>query len=332
MRSSRFRYVPLLVAAVIVLAGVAYAAAAYLSVEGVSARSSSSGPSLEFVPEGAALVGYVDFQAVASSPLADTWSDALRDEERLGALEEIEESTSIDILNDVDSLTLAVGPGTGKPERWGIAARGVFDRERLLEKLSLGKDVVETANHSGTDVYTIKNGRNGGNGAQTTAMAQPDDSILLFGEPGYVRDMLDAGAGRKPSATAILSTWSYGGFEEETFWFAGKAPGFVEGLVGRSGDAATLRSFALTGRLESEMRLRARGEAIDAAKARELADVVRGLIAFGRLQQQGAELGKILESISVDLVDDQIDVSLLVSYESIRELIQQKGKASSAAQ
>jgi hypothetical protein len=325
MTSSRWSFAPVIVAAGIVVAGVAFAAAAYLGMEGVSAKSQASGPSLDFVPEGASLVGYVDFQAVASSPLADTWSDVLRDEERLGALEDIEEFTSVDLMNDVDSFTLAVGPGTEKPERWGMAVRGVFDRERLLEKLSMGKGAVETTNHAGTEVYAIRNG------SQTTAMAQPGDSILLFGEPGYVRDMLDAGAGRKPAATAILSTWGYGAFDEETFWFAGKAPGFVEGLVGRSPDAAALRSFAVTGRLAGDLQLRARGDAIDAAKARELADVVRGLIAFGRLQQQNAQLGKILESISVDSVDNRIDVSLLVPYESIRELMSQKSKASRAA-
>ncbi len=323
MSSSRWTFAPGIIAAGIVLAGVAFGAAAYFG-RGASPRSASSGPSLEFVPEAAAFVGYVDFDAVAASPLAETWSDTLREQGRFDDLEKIEEATSIDILNDVDSLTLAVGPGTGKPDHWGIAVQGAFDRERLIDKLSAGKGVVETSTHSGIDIYSIENG------TERTAIAQPEDSILLFGHPVYLREMLDAGAGRKPSAAATVSSWGYGGFEEETFWFAGASPEFLERLVGRSNDAATLRSFALTGRFDTDLLLRARGEAVDAAKARELADVVRGLVAFGRLREDSPELGRILESISIDLVDDELDVSLLVPYDSIRQLLEKKSNEAMA--
>jgi hypothetical protein len=246
----------------------------------------------------------------------------VREQDPFDGLEEIEDSTSIDLLTDVESLTLAVAPSTGN-ERWGVVLQGVFDRARLLAKLAEGKGPVETSTHSGTEVHSIRNG------TQSMAMAQPDDSVLLFGDSAYVRDMLDAGAGRKPSATAVLSRWGYGGFEEDTFWFAG-APRFLDGMMGRDKDAAALRSFAITGRFENDLVLRARGEAIDASKAGELADVVRGLVAFGRLQQDNAELGKILESISVEIVDQEIEVNLLVPYESIRELLNRKAGARSA--
>jgi hypothetical protein len=247
----------------------------------------------------------------------------MREQDPLGGLEEIEKSTSIDLLNDVDSLTLAMGPPAKEREPWGVVLQGVFDRERLLAKLAGGKGDVQTSTHSGTEIHSI------GNGRQSMALAQPDDSILLFGDFAYVLEMLDAGAGRKPSQTAIPSRWGYEGFEEETFWFAG-APRFLDGLVGRNKDAAALRSFAITGRFESDLVLRARGEAVDAAKARELADVVRGLVAFGRLQQDHAELGKILETVSVELTEQQIDVNLQVPYESIRELMNRKARAESA--
>jgi hypothetical protein len=324
MSSSRWTLAPGVAAAGIVAAGLAVGAAAYLGTEGVSAQSASSGPSLEFVPEGATLVGYVDLKAVASSPLAETLSDATRNQGQFGELETFEEATSIDVLDDVDSATLAVGPGAGKKERWGMVVQGVFGRARLLEKLAASKNVVETSTYEGTTVYSIQSG------TESTAMALPDDSILLFGEPSYVRDMLDAGAGRKPSATGIVSSLRYGGFEGETFWFAGAPPDFVHGLVGREKKASTLRSFAVTGRLDTDLVVRARAEAIDAAKAQELADVLRGLVAFGRLQQGDAGLGKILESISVDLVDDEIDVNLLVPYESIRELLDKKSREATA--
>ncbi len=334
MSSSRFRFAPGLVAGGIVVAGVAVGAAAYFGGKGVSAQNAMPGPSLEWVPAGATLVGYVDLESMASSPLADPLKEdleAIRERGHLGALEEIEESTSIDILNDVDSLTLAVGPGAGQPERWGIAIQGAFDRERLLEKLSGGRAVVETSTHSGIEIHRIQHG------SQPTAMAQPVDSILLFGEPAYVREMVDAGSGRKPSAAGNLAGFRFGDFQSETFWVAGEPPDFVHGLVGRGSDKASLRSFAVTGRLDTDVVLRARGEAVDAKTAQELADVVRGLVALGRLRDdadngspESEAFGKILESISVDLVDDEIDVSVLVPYDSIRQLLERKRKEPTA--
>ena len=324
MNSSRWTFASGVLAAGIVLAGVVIGAVAYFGAEGVSAQTGRMGPSLAFVPQGASLIGYVDLKSVASSPLAESWSQGARERTPFAALDEIEETTSIDILNDVDSLTLAIGPSTAKPERWGIAVEGAFDRGRLVEKLSTHKGDVETSSHSGTDLYLIRSG------TQTTAMAQPDDSTLLLGDPAYVREMLDAGSGVKPSATGNLEGWGYGDFQGETFWFAGTPPEVLHGLVGRGIEKASLRSFAVTGRLDTDLRLRARGQAVDAKTAQELADVVRGLVALGRLRQdpspEGAVLGKMMESISVELADEAIDVNLLVPYDSIRQLLESQRK------
>ena len=324
MNSSRWTFVSGILATGVVFAGVLVGAVAYFGGRGVSAQTGSGGPSLAFVPKGASLIGYVDLKSVASSPLAESWSESMRERTPFSALDELEESTGIDAMNDIDSLTLAIGPGTGKPERWGIAVEGVFDRDRLVEKLSTHKGGVETSSHAGTDIYLIRSG------TQSTAMAQPDDSTLILGDPAYVREMLDAGNGAKPSATGNLESWGYGGFEGETFWFAGTPPDFVHGLVGRGSEKASLRSFAVTGRLDTDLLLRARGQAVDSKTAQELADVVRGLVALGRLRQdstpQGAVLGKMMESVSVELVDEAIDVNLLVPYDSIRQLLESQRK------
>ncbi len=324
MSSSRWSFASGILATGIVFAGVAIGAIAYLAGEGVGAQSGSMGPALGFVPEGASLVGYVDLKSVASSPLAETWSEGVRERTPLEALDDIRESTGIDILSDVDSVTLAIGPGSGKSERWGIAVTGAFDRERLLEALSRRQSGVEPSTHGGTDLHVLKTG------TESTAMAFPDDSILLFGDVAYVREMLDAGSGRKPSGSESLARLGYGGFEGETFWIAGAPPEFVNGLVGRGSEKASLRSFAVTGRLETDLLLRARGRATDPKTAQELADVVRGLVALGRLRQdssaQGAILGKMAESVSVELADEAIDVNLMVPYDSIRQLLESQRK------
>lgn len=324
MNSSRWTFAAGVLATGIVVAGITIGAVAYVGGEGVSPRTGSVGPSLAFVPQGASLIGYVDLKSVASSPLADSWSDGIRERTPLTAFDEIRESTGIDVLNDVDTLTLAVGPGPGKPERWGIAVTGAFDRERLLEKVSHHPGGVETWTHEGTDLHVMKTG------AESTAMALPDDATLLLGDAAYLREMLDAGSGRKPSASGNLESWGYGDFQGEAFWLAGAPPEFVKGLVDRGGEKASLRSFAVTGRLEIDILLRARGKAKDPKTAQELADVVRGLVALGRLRQdssrESAILGKMAESVEVELAEEAIDVSLLVPYDSIRQLLDRQRK------
>jgi hypothetical protein len=325
MNSSRWTIVSGILATGIVLAGIVVGSVAYFGGEGVSARTGSMGPSLGFVPQGASLIGYVDLKSVASSPLAESWSETARERTPFAALDELEEATSIDVLNDVDSLTLAVGPGSEKPERWGIAVKGVFDRSRLVEKLSTHQSDVETETHAGTNLYLIRSG------AQPTVMAQPDDSTLLLGEPAFVREMLDAGAGAKPSASGSLEKWGYGDFQGESFWFAGTPPESIHGLVRRGGGMESLRSFALTGRLDTDLLLRARGEAVDSKTAQELADALRGVVALARLQQDSSPRGDVvtgmMESISVELADQRIDVSLALPYDSIRELLESHATA-----
>ncbi len=324
MNSSRWTFLSGILASGVVLAGVLVGAVAYFDARGASAQTGSGGPSLAFVPRGASLIGFVDLKSVASSPLAESWSEATREQTPFAALDELEESTGIDALNDIDSLTLALGPDSGKLERWGIAVKGVFDRDRLVEKISAHEGEVETSIHAGTDLYLIRGG------SKTTAMAQPDDSTLLIGDASYVREMLDSGTGAKPSAAGSLEAWGYGDFRGDAFWFAGTPPEAVQGLVGRGSANESLRSFAVTGRLDADLVLRARGQAVDSKKAQELADVLRGLIALGRLQQdsspRGAALGRVMESVSVQLADRLIDVNLTVPYDSIRELLESRGK------
>jgi hypothetical protein len=328
MNSSRWTRVSAVLAAGIVLAGVGVGAVAHLAGGGASARMGPPGPSLAFVPQGASLIGYVDLKSLASSPLAASWSDDVRERTPLAALDEFRASTGVDILNDVDALTFAVGPGPEKPARWGIAASGVFDRGSLLEKLSQHEGGVETSTYGGTEIQVVKRA------TESTAMALPDDATLLVGDAAYVREMLDAGSGQKPSASGSLESWGYGSFEGEAFWLVGSAPEFVNGFVGRGTDKASLRTFAVTGRLDTDLLLRARGKANDAKTAQELANVVRGFVALGRLRsdpsRESALLDKMAQSVSVELTEEVIDVNLMVPYDSIRELLSSQRKAANA--
>jgi hypothetical protein len=295
---------------------------------------------LDWMPETSGLVGHIDFKSVAASPLADAWSQEAWEAtspEDLGPVEEIRESTGVDLWNDVESLTFSVGaPSPSKPaatsdeagrklpfEAWGMAISGTFDADRLLEKARARDRTVSQETYGGKAVYRVD-----GKGEQDIAFAMASDSLLLLGSPDYIREMIDSGEGRKPSASRLVESWGYGKLEGDSFWIAGKPNGTVDSVLGGAGNGPALRSFALSGRLSTDLSVNARGKASDAEAAQKLADVLRGLIALGRLQQGGnPQMAALADAISIELAGDEIHVDLAVPYETIRALFDQRRKA-----
>jgi hypothetical protein len=65
----------------------------------------------------------------------------------------------------------------------------------------------------------------------------------------------------------------------------------------------------------------AKGKASDPAAAKKIADVVRGVIAMGSLQQQSSpEFQAVLDSVQIEVLDNEVQISLVVPYETLRRL------------
>ena len=65
----------------------------------------------------------------------------------------------------------------------------------------------------------------------------------------------------------------------------------------------------------------ARGKASDPVAAQKLADVVRGFVALGSMQQQSVpEMQAVLDSILIDVVENKVEISVEVPYETLRRL------------
>ena len=65
----------------------------------------------------------------------------------------------------------------------------------------------------------------------------------------------------------------------------------------------------------------ARGKASDPEAARKLADVVRGFIALGSLQQEPPpEFQAILDSVQIEVLENKVLVSVAFPYETLRRL------------
>ena len=72
----------------------------------------------------------------------------------------------------------------------------------------------------------------------------------------------------------------------------------------------------------------ARGRAADPESAQKLADVVRGFVALGSLQQQAKpEMQAVLDSVQIQILENTVEAYLVVPYETLRRLAQQEKEA-----
>lgn len=320
-------------AAGLVVTGLGIGAAAYFASTQVEAQSTGLPATLAYMPATTTVVGHIDFTSLMSSPLREKWEEKL---EGTG-FDEFREKTGLDPFNDLYGASFAIvtpkdasadaPPSMSIPERWGVAIHGAFDAELLLAKVRENA-TIETETYESTTIYRVTSNLDAESGDASSrsnpAFAFVGIDTLLFGEPEYLKEMLDAGAGRAPSAGAsIAERWGEGHFARDTFWVAASPEQGLGQVIPQAANFPPIQSFAFSGRLDTELALRAKGQAADSEAATKLADVVRGFVALGSLQKgENPDLGVILDSIRIEQVDNEVAVSLSVPYETLERLSQ----------
>ena len=330
MKKSRWT---LTFAAGLVVAGLGIGTAAYVASTRVEAQSTQLADTLAYMPATTTVVGYIDLTSLMNSPLREKWEEEIQGP----GLNEFREMTGLDPFNDLYSASFALAtakdaspsapPSMSIPERWGAAIHGSFDAELLLAKVRENASV-ETETYSSTTIYRATphldtDSEDAHNSSRShPAFAFVGLDMLLLGEPEYLKEMLDVGAGRAPSAGAsITERWGEGHFAQDTFWVAASPEQGFGQMIPQGANIPPIQSFAFSGRLDVELGLRARGQAADSEAATKLADVVRGFVALGSLQQgENPDLGAILDSVQIEQLDTEVAVSLSVPYETLERL------------
>lgn len=322
--------------ALVVGSGVGIGAIAHVTSGGEGAGSAvvGSAAALEWVPETATMVGQIDLTRLAESDLAGIWLEALPARDASESLGELRERTGIDPGKDVSQLTFSVveaGPSEAqaarddrRSQRWGVAMDGTFDRETIVRKMNEKAETTSEV-YEGITIHRVEAREDDG-----FAVAFPDASnLLLIGEPAHLRDMIAAGLGRTGSAASgpLMASWNGQGIEGETFWIVGRPAAGMSALLGNKEAPALppLQSFTLSGRLSQDLSLRARGLASDATAAQQLADVARGFLALGRLNEGVTdELRGLLDTVMIGQVDDEVEVTMTVPHDTLVRFIEQQ--------
>ena len=252
---------------------------------------------------------------------------------------ELEEKTGLDPERDLDQVVIAGGPSvaSGRRQPGLVLVSGRFDRYKLSRAIETSGKGVTWKDHQGTTVYMFGEGRKG-----AEAAAFLDDDTLVFGSQAAVEGTIASRVGGKaPLRTnsalmALLERVKPG----STFWMVGDqsllsnlpqsvpAPG---GSDGASLQLPAVQNLIVTGDLDPQIAVEATAETADEVAAKNLADVLRGLLALGALQgNQKPELKELASAVSVSTEVNQVHVNARIPHALFQSLQPKKAAESPA--
>jgi hypothetical protein len=318
-------------ASALVVSAGALAAVGALYLDPARAAVGPLPPQALSLPTGTRYVMGLDVQRFVASPLYTRYA-AGRAATRPQAFDELERKTGLRPERDLDQVYVA-GSQAGVAGRGGealVVVTGRFDRAKVAQAIETEKRAVSWKNVEGTTVYIFNEG-DGGRG--TGAAAFLDDSTLVMGTQPSVEQVVTSRArGEAPlrDNSALLALLE-GVKPGSTFWMVGdqtllsNMPRTIPGPggpgSGQSIELPALKSLVVTGDLDPQVSLDATGEAADEAAARNLADVVRGLVALASLQaSQKPELKQLASAVSVSTEATRVRVAARFPYEVLDSL------------
>ena len=314
--------------AAVVAAGLCTGLVAFYS-GGFQKLSASTGPTeLAYVPADAAVVAYADVRAIMDSELRQRLKTALPMHEKGQA--QFHAETGIDIERDIDYVIATMNPTNGPGKSGLIVARGRFDvvkleglaREhggtveeykgkRLVTHAGQGPEQLEATPESGPVLHRQP-------ASMTVAFLEP--GLVAVGESAAVKHAIDA----QMTAQSITSNnemmelvsdierannaWAVGRLDVLTSH--AQLPEQVARQIG------AVKWFAAAGHINGGISASLRAEARDDVAAENLRDVVRGVLALGRLQAQSdPRMNAFAESLQLTGTGKTVALSFAVPAE-----------------
>jgi len=351
MRRSRLVVV---LAALVVAAGLSAALGLRILSPARAAVGPLPGAALA-LPAEANVVGGFDVRRLLDSPLYAKFL-ADKEDELPAEVREFQERTGVNPQTDIDQIVAAgwkkeSGKGTG-----AVVALGRFDVAKISAFIEAEAEGVTWKKVAGSTMYLIneepeeseepKEGEEHSEGEEGEehkeasgpgALSFLGDGAIVFGAPSAVESTLTnfaAGGGHGLEANAELIGRVGALRPDAALWVVGDAtalsaaPQAVPGPGGGGMKIPPLKSLSLTGDFDPAVAIELVGEAADLEAATQLADMLRGLVAFASMQaSQKPELKDLATAISVTTEELLVRVSARFPYELIESL---KAQASPA--
>jgi hypothetical protein len=340
MRGSRFVVV---VSAAVVAAGLSTAVGLGLLSPARAAVGPLFGEALA-LPAQVNFVAGLDVRRVLDSPLYAKFLAEREDRDTPGPLREMQERTGVDPERDVDQIVVAGWQDEAGKSKGAVVLLGRFDVSEISSLIEAESENVTWKKVGDSTMYLInEEARQGGEKSDVPgALSFLGDSAIVVGDPGAVETTLrnfHGGSGQGLEANAALIGRVEGLRSDAAFWAVGdatalsKAPQAVPGAGGAGMKIPPLTSLSMTGDLDPAVAVELVGEAADAEAAKNLADMIRGLVAFASLQaNQRPELQQLATAISITTEALLVRVNARFPYELIESLRAQAEPADAEAE
>ena len=261
------------------------------------ALSRQAGPEdLAFVPPDAVAVGYANVQEVMASELRQRLRGLQDANPGSPDRHEFEEKTGVDVERDIDAVVGALLPASGdKDANPLVLARGRFDQVRIE---GLARD------HGGevSDYQGVRLIAHAGDG-KTMALGFLAPGVVAVGSLESVKGAVDA----KRSGRNVMSNTEImrlvGELDGNNAWAVGRFDAMAAntGLPGELQQRMpTLSWFSAAGHLNGGITGTFKAEAKDEESAKNLRDMMRGVVAMVKLQSDSKpEMRAFVDSLQL---------------------------------
>lgn len=298
-----------------------------------------SAPDLTYLPADAIFAGYVDAARVREAALyrkMDTEADA--NQGKWQEAKEFLNRLGIDSRKDLDSLMFAYRMVPQSEGEWVAILRGRFDTRKIEKRLQEPDARMSTEKLGNKTVYNLVRVPEVGD----LSLVIVDATALALGRSGALRKVLDTRGKSKPSLAsnreiarlvagvdARAQIWAVmDGREvsrllrERMTQTPDRAPG--PALKNLSSVKTGRFSVVVTGDLDLALEI----ESYTEKTARNLADALRGILAFGKMGSEGGDpdASELMEAIRVESNQSSTRVQLTMPGETLKRLQSRLGE------
>jgi len=274
---------------------------------------------LQYLPHDASVVAYANVHEVMTSELRQRVRQAAPMQMQENGQREFQKETGINIETDVDRIVACLGPNGANPPGSGmVLARGRFDEvkiealmrdrgaqieeyksKRLIvgDRIGVGNKGPAAGGVAGTpDVVSAKTDR--------FALAFIEPGLVAVGGTGLVRHAIDLHASGGESVVTNDEVMNLvRSLDKGNAWAVGRFDALRSSANLPAGVAAQLPPitwFSISGRVDGGLRGVVRADTSDEGAAKNLRDVVRGLLALAKLQAGSKpEFQALLQSLEL---------------------------------
>jgi hypothetical protein len=267
-------------------------------------------------------VSGLEVKKLVASPLYRRFANL-----RPAALDEIKNRTGLDPEKDIDRVVIA--NTADKPDSGVMFVFGNFSLAGITQKIEApGHKGVTEKKIGGETLFSYEDQK----GVSVMVVVVNEHALLLGTGPAVQVVAANLQAGTTPLRTnkglvALLGTLPPG----VTFWMAGDAallsqlpkslPGSQNGNVPAM-NIPNLSGVAASGDLDPDVKVNVQADALDAPSAKNLADVIRGLLALAVMQAgQKPALQGLATAVNVTSDQNKVVVSARLPYELLDALV-----------